>query len=187
MERLCYCVTWRVTCSVPDPPKSKSFGQFGGKGPKMHKKKITSKKMGCNAQWEVCWLGLTSSGFRWSKSHYLMSTGFCRLILATRTLLIISSSYYNKYSKLLSTSGFSRFLMSSKTKLCTCQKFCQAPPEGKATPLRTWYRHAAQRALEEGMDLGVREAQQRHHPRNMNKVCATHYYVLYPMLYYISV
>jgi hypothetical protein len=52
-------------------------------------------------------------------------------------------------------------------------KFCQAPPEGKATPLRTWYRHAAQRVLEEGMDLGVREAQQRHHPRKMNKVCTS--------------
>ena len=59
--------------------------------------------------------------------------------------------------------------MSSKTKLCTCQKFCQAPPEGKATPLRTWYRHAAQRALEEEMDQGVREAQQRHHPTQRNK------------------
>jgi ribosomal protein S26 len=62
-------------------------------------------------------------------------------------------------------------MMSSKTKLCTCQKFCQAPPEGKAIPLRTWYRHAGQRALEEGMDLGVREAQQRRHLRNMKKVC----------------
>jgi hypothetical protein len=62
-------------------------------------------------------------------------------------------------------------MMSSKTKLCTCQNFCQAPPEGKAIPIRTWYRHAAQRALEEGMDLGVREAQQRRRPRNvMNKV-----------------
>jgi hypothetical protein len=61
--------------------------------------------------------------------------------------------------------------MSSKTKLCTCQKFCQAPPEGKAIPIRTWYRHAAQRELEGGMDLGVRETQQRRHPRNlMNKV-----------------
>jgi hypothetical protein len=41
--------------------------------------------------------------------------------------------------------------MLAKTALCTCQKFCQAPPEGKAIPIRTWYSHAAQRCLEEQM------------------------------------
>lgn len=41
--------------------------------------------------------------------------------------------------------------MSTKTALCTCQKFCQAPPGGKAIPIRTWYSHAAQRHLEEQM------------------------------------
>jgi hypothetical protein len=34
--------------------------------------------------------------------------------------------------------------MSMKTALCTCQKFCQALPEGKAILVRTWYNHAAQ-------------------------------------------
>jgi hypothetical protein len=62
-----------------------------------------------------------------------------------------------------------------KTRICTCQKFCQAPPEGKVIPLRTWYNHAAQCALEEGMDLSVREAQKRRHPtqRASNKVSAS--------------
>ena len=41
--------------------------------------------------------------------------------------------------------------MPTKTALCTCQKYCQAPPEGKAIPIRTWYSHAAQRRLEEEM------------------------------------
>lgn len=41
--------------------------------------------------------------------------------------------------------------MSTKTALCTCQRFCQAPPEGKAVPIRTWYNHAAQCAVEEQM------------------------------------
>ena len=89
-----------------------------------------------------------------------MSTGFCGLNLVTRLLI----KYYvltNKICSLLLL--YLVILMSSnlKTRLCTCQKFCQAPPEGKAVPLRTWYRHAAQCVLEEEMDLGVREAQQR--------------------------
>jgi hypothetical protein len=41
--------------------------------------------------------------------------------------------------------------MSTKTALCTCQKFCQAPPGGKAIPIRTWYSHAAQHNLVEQM------------------------------------
>jgi len=61
-------------------------------------------------------------------------------------------------------------IMSSKTKLCTCQKFCQAPPEGRAIPLRTWYHHATQRAEEAGMHLNEHEAQQKRRPRNANKV-----------------
>ncbi|KAF8237087.1 hypothetical protein L208DRAFT_1389908 [Tricholoma matsutake] len=43
--------------------------------------------------------------------------------------------------------------------LCTCQKFCQAPPEGKAIPVRTWYNHAAQRTLEDQMTQEQRDAQ----------------------------
>ena len=38
-----------------------------------------------------------------------------------------------------------------KIVLCTCQRYCQAPPEGKAVPLQTWQRHAPQRAMEEKM------------------------------------
>ena len=49
--------------------------------------------------------------------------------------------------------------MSVKTALCTCQKFCQAPPEGKAIPIRTWYNHAAQRDLEEQMTQEQRDTQ----------------------------
>ena len=49
--------------------------------------------------------------------------------------------------------------MATKTGLCTCQKFCQAPPEGKAVPIRTWYNHAAQRRLEEQMTQEQRDAQ----------------------------
>ena len=41
--------------------------------------------------------------------------------------------------------------MSAKMALCTCQKFCQAPPEGKAIPIWTWYNHAVQWNLEEQM------------------------------------
>jgi hypothetical protein len=47
----------------------------------------------------------------------------------------------------------------AKTRLCTCQKFCQAPPEGRAIPIRTWNSHAAQRALEEDMTQEQRDAQ----------------------------
>lgn len=60
--------------------------------------------------------------------------------------------------------------MSSKTRLCTCRKFCQAPPGGKLIALRTWYSHAAQHLLEEGITLSEREAQERLHPRRRNKV-----------------
>lgn len=49
--------------------------------------------------------------------------------------------------------------MSTKTALCTCQRFCQAPPEGKAVPIRTWYNHAAQRAAEEQMTQEQRDTQ----------------------------
>ncbi|KAF8240876.1 hypothetical protein L208DRAFT_1383854, partial [Tricholoma matsutake] len=49
--------------------------------------------------------------------------------------------------------------MSTKTALCTCQKYCQALPEGKAIPIRTWYNHAAQRNLEEQMTREERDAQ----------------------------
>lgn len=50
--------------------------------------------------------------------------------------------------------------MPSNTKICTCQKFCQAPPEGKAIPIRSWHRHAAQRILEEQMTQEERDSQQ---------------------------
>lgn len=50
--------------------------------------------------------------------------------------------------------------MPANTKLCTCQKFCQAPPEGKAIPTRSWHRHAAQRILEEQMTQEQRDTQQ---------------------------
>ena len=50
--------------------------------------------------------------------------------------------------------------MALKTRLCICQKFCQAPPGGKVIPERTWYNHAAQRALEAEMTLEERETQQ---------------------------
>ena len=59
--------------------------------------------------------------------------------------------------------------MSTKTALCTCQKYCQAPPEGKAIPICTWYSHAAQHNLEEHMTKEQRDAQKsqirkgRHH------------------------
>src|ERR1700722_4595953 len=59
--------------------------------------------------------------------------------------------------------------MTLKARLCTCQKFCQAPPEGKAIPERTWYNHAAQCTLEAEMTLEECEAQQfqrRKRPRN---------------------
>ena len=59
--------------------------------------------------------------------------------------------------------------MAPKTRLCTCQRFCQAAPGGKAIPERTWFSHAAQRALEEEMTLEQRETQQyrrRKRPRN---------------------
>ncbi|KAF8240389.1 hypothetical protein L208DRAFT_748178 [Tricholoma matsutake] len=49
--------------------------------------------------------------------------------------------------------------MSMKTALCTCQKSCQAPPEGKAIPVRTWYNHAAQCTLEDQMTQEQRDAQ----------------------------
>jgi hypothetical protein len=49
--------------------------------------------------------------------------------------------------------------MPARTALCTCQKFCQAPPEGKAIPIRTWYSHAAQRDLEEHMTQEQRDTQ----------------------------
>jgi hypothetical protein len=65
--------------------------------------------------------------------------------------------------------------MGTRSKLCTFQRFCQASSEGKAILLQTWYCHAAQRALKEEMDLGVHEAQQRRHPRNMNKVRALNF------------
>lgn len=43
--------------------------------------------------------------------------------------------------------------MPTKFSLCTCQRYCQAPPGGKLVALRTWQQHAAQRELEEGMSL----------------------------------
>ena len=49
--------------------------------------------------------------------------------------------------------------MSMKTGLCTCQKYCQAPPGGKVIPIWSWYRHAAQRDLEEQMTQEQRDAQ----------------------------
>ena len=49
--------------------------------------------------------------------------------------------------------------MLTKTALCTCQKYCQALPEGKAIPIRTWYNHMAQRNLEEQMTKEQRDAQ----------------------------
>ncbi|KAG7098202.1 hypothetical protein E1B28_000170 [Marasmius oreades] len=36
---------------------------------------------------------------------------------------------------------------SNETRTCYCQKYCQAPPEGRNIPLSSWYRH--QRALKE--------------------------------------
>lgn len=50
--------------------------------------------------------------------------------------------------------------MGSGTRICTCQKYCQAPPEGRAIPTRTWYDHAAQHELEAGMGLEERATQQ---------------------------
>lgn len=47
----------------------------------------------------------------------------------------------------------------AKTRLCHCQKFCQAPPEGRAISIRTWYNHAAQRAMEADMSPEQRDAQ----------------------------
>jgi len=47
-----------------------------------------------------------------------------------------------------------------KTKLCSCQRYCHAPPQGKPIPQRTWYKHAAQRALEAEMTIQERESQQ---------------------------
>ena len=49
--------------------------------------------------------------------------------------------------------------MPKRTALCDCQRFCQAPPEGKVIPIRTWYDHAAQRDLEKKMTQDERDAQ----------------------------
>ena len=56
-----------------------------------------------------------------------------------------------EHSKLLRLLSPVVLVMPAKTALCTCQRFCQAPPEGKAIPIRTWYNHASQRNLEEQM------------------------------------
>jgi hypothetical protein len=48
---------------------------------------------------------------------------------------------------------------SAKMALYTCQKFCQAQPEGKAILIRTWYSHANQRNLEEQMTQVQRDTQ----------------------------
>jgi len=46
-----------------------------------------------------------------------------------------------------------------KTRLCTCQRFCQAPPEGRVILIQTWYDHGAQRDLEKKMTQDERDAQ----------------------------
>jgi hypothetical protein len=51
--------------------------------------------------------------------------------------------------------------MPTETRFCTCQKFCQAPPEGKEVSRRTWYNHAPQRRLEEDMTEIQRDSQRR--------------------------
>ena len=99
------------------------------------------------AQWDLCWLERVWLDFSWSWSLVLTSTGVYMLILATRAYYDSSPccTPHLEYITCFLPSGNAATMSSrSTTRICTCQKFCQAPPKGRAIPLRTWYYHAAQ-------------------------------------------
>jgi hypothetical protein len=71
---------------------------------------------------DVCWYPQACSGY--SNTHLIA----LHLILLWWNIHLVSS--------------LQSVWMSSKTMLCMCQRYCQAPLKGKVIPLWTWYCHA---------------------------------------------